>query len=287
MCITVFERTAYMKVNTIVKHISSIPWHSVEAIITLGFQRSHVVMINEAHNGDLRCIRTRMVGQQAIQSAHNAGVRHIAMEALSPKIPELLDEINHTKQLPQQDIERVGYYFKQPDMQVMVQTALTLGWTLIPYEVDINRKPANIAHKDNTDDAVTNWREEQQARNLIAALRQLPDDTKLLVWCGNSHNLKIVIPPSSTDPDCVAWVPMGYQFQQMSGIDPFVIDQTYSVRFPGDASHPGMIARLPEVEEVLVHFSGTAAVLYDDLFPVLKVHEGNDAYIISLDNEME
>ena len=267
--------------------ISSISWHSVEAIVAIGFQRSRVVMMNEAHHGDLRCIRTRVIGQRAIRFAHNIGVRHLAMEALSPDVPELLDEVNRTKQPLGQNIQRLGYYLKQPDMQTMVQIALDLGWTLVPYEADLTHKPADIAQKNNVDDAVTNWREEQQAYNLIDALRQLPDDIKLLVWCGNSHHLKIVVPPSSTDTNGVAWVPMGYQFQQLSGINPFVIDQILSVHFPGQPLNSWIENRLPLVEEQLREFGGTAGVLYDETPPILNVYKGNDAYIISLDNEME
>ena len=271
------------------EHIPSIPWHTIESIIDIAFQRSRVVMMNEAHHGDLRCIRTRVIGQRAIQAAHKAGVHYLAMEALSPDAPELLDEVNRIKQLPTQDTQHIGYYLKQVDMQAMVQSALNLGWTLIPYEVDMTRKPADIAQKDNTDDAVTNWREEQQARNLIATLRQLPDSTKLLVWCGNSHHLKIVVQPSSIDTTKVAWVPMGYQFKQLSGIDPFVIDQMYSVRFPGLPANQRTQDQLLLIAETLRGFGGTAGVLYNEIRTVLNmnIHEGNDAYIISLDNEME
>ncbi|MEM7564685.1 MAG: sulfate adenylyltransferase, partial [Pseudomonadota bacterium] len=41
-----------------------------------------VVMMNEAHNNMLRCIRTRLVGTQILVAAHQQGVRYLAMEAL-------------------------------------------------------------------------------------------------------------------------------------------------------------------------------------------------------------
>src|SRR6516164_8681716 len=37
----------------------------------------------------------------------------------------------------------------------------------------------------------------------------------LLVWCGNGH---------ATKEECGEWIPMGWHFRAMSGIDPFVID---------------------------------------------------------------
>ena len=38
----------------------------------------------------------------------------------------------------------------------------------------------------------------------------------LLVWCGNSHASKV---------EHEEWIPMGWHFRDMSGVDPFVIDQ--------------------------------------------------------------
>ncbi len=41
-------------------------WRTPEELITAGFGRSSVVMMNEAHSGLTRCIRTREVGQQIL-----------------------------------------------------------------------------------------------------------------------------------------------------------------------------------------------------------------------------
>ena len=57
-------------------------WCSVEELVRWGFAHAPVVMANEAHSGWARCIRTRDVGVRMIRSAHEAGVRRLAMEAL-------------------------------------------------------------------------------------------------------------------------------------------------------------------------------------------------------------
>ena len=187
-------------------------WRTPEELLEIGLRRSRVVMINEAHDGLKRCIRTRQIGQRILPTAHRAGVRHLAMEALSPFF---VDEANRTRQLPE---VKIGMgYLHQPDMRAFMQAALDLGWTLIPYEINFQEYPLNYPLSME----YTNFREEKQAKNLVQALQDLPSDTQLLVWCGNGHPTKVVVKE---------WLPMGYQFKQLSGIDPFVIDQTSTVK---------------------------------------------------------
>ena len=38
------------------------PWRTPEELVEIGFSRARVVMMNEAHSGDERCVRTREVG---------------------------------------------------------------------------------------------------------------------------------------------------------------------------------------------------------------------------------
>jgi hypothetical protein len=140
--------------------------------------------VNEAHDGMRRCVRTREIGLRLLPAAHAAGVRHLAMEAL------------------------YGPYLTQPEMQRFVDAAEELGWRLIPYEVDSMTS--------------SNEREEGQARNLTAALAQLPNDAPLLVWCGWGHLYKEGL--SGSD-----FRPMASRFWELSGIEPFSIDQTVTV----------------------------------------------------------
>lgn len=108
---------------------SSQIWRSPEEVVEIAFQRSSVVMMNEAHDGDKRCVRTRQIGQRILPVAHASGVRHLAMEALHPNFAK---QCNNTRLLPD---EKMGY-LSQPEMREFIQTALDLSWTLIPYEAD-------------------------------------------------------------------------------------------------------------------------------------------------------
>jgi len=40
------------------------------------------VIVNECHDGDRHCPRTRAIGRRLLPVAHQAGVRRLAMEAL-------------------------------------------------------------------------------------------------------------------------------------------------------------------------------------------------------------
>lgn len=209
-----------------------------EEILAIGLSRSRVVMMNEAHNGMQRCVRTREIGLRLLPAAHDAGVRHLAMEAL------------------------YGPYLAQPDMQRLVQGAEDLGWRLIPYEVKSMM--------------TTNEREEEQARNLTAAIAQLPKDAPLLVWCGNGHLYK----EPMFDWD---WRPMGHHFWEMSGVEPFAIDQTVTVEFePGQS---GAWYRLAAAHaDALEALGGTAGVLVKDA-PIAPSFV--DAVLLSTENALE
>ncbi len=78
----------------------------------LAIDRSRLVLINEAHNGNLRSIRTRHVGLRLVIAAHHSGVRHLAMEALPPFAAEIA---NRTRQLP----DAPGY-LGQPEMRELI-----------------------------------------------------------------------------------------------------------------------------------------------------------------------
>ncbi len=261
-------------------------WRTPEELVTIGFAQVRVVMMNEFHNGYLRCVRTREIGRRILPIAHQAGVRFLAMEALHR---EFAEEANYTRQVP----EVKQGYLAQPEMRALIQTALNLGWTLIPYEADFDKIPPELAQKEMMNQEVTNWREEVQARNIISALQTLPFDTKLLVWCGNGHHTKELLlvqkifrdgkffPKPENEPD---WTPMGYLFKQMSGVDPFTIHQEVLItpHLPLDL--------LKECKTDIEAFGGTVGFLKKGIpHPSLSsfaTHSG-DAFVVSTDNVME
>ncbi|MFD2587444.1 hypothetical protein ACFSQJ_10920 [Croceitalea marina] len=192
--------------------------HTIHEIVDSAFENSKVVMINEVHAGQKRNKRTRIVGQLALPKAHSHGVRTLAMEALTLPFAQ---EANRTRKVPLIDT-KFGY-LHQPDMMQLMQTALDLGWNLVPYE-DFDYKGASTIEAINA-------REKIQAQNLFEIFKKLPKNEKLLVWCGNSHLNK-----NPAEISMGTFFPMGYQFWKISGVEPFVIDQTPTVDLKGDGS---------------------------------------------------
>lgn len=249
------------------------PWRTIEELIEIGYQRSSVVMMNECHAEWFRCIRTRQIGQRILPTAHQLGVRHLAMEALYPSVVE---EVNRTRHLP---ADAWGY-LEQPEMRGFIQVALDLGWMLIAYEADFGQEPSGLSERQRN-----NWREEQQAHHLIEALATLPEEGKLLVWCGNNHHTKALVPAQSELDD--SWALMGHHFRMNSGLDPFVIDQSMTVQWPDLPKRPRREQWLKEITPTLATFGGTAGFLTEEAPSCLPVAPGNDAYVVSIDNAME
>jgi hypothetical protein len=220
-------------------------WQPVEDVVRWGFGQVPVVMANEAHSGLARSVRTRVIGARMIRAAHEAGVRRLAMEALhwpGRDVPGPTTALQDDH----------GGYLSQPEMRAMISTALDLGWTLWAYEHQFdaasNRDPAYLRSMEHT-----NWREREQATNLCRLLDAAPGEP-MLVWCGNGHASKHG--PSGCDED--EWIPMGWNFREMSGIDPFVIDR----------------------------LGGTAGILQAQAPPPLDVYTNVDALAVSTDNAL-
>jgi hypothetical protein len=242
-------------------------WRPVEELIQWGFAHAPVVMANEAHSGLARCIRTRDVGVRMIRAAHEAGVRRLAMEALTWPAQDTPGPI---RAIP----SAVEGYLAQPDMQRMITTALDLGWSLWAYEAIIeitaDTDPAELLSME-----FTNWREREQAGNLRRVLAAAPAEP-LLVWCGNGHASK------EGDDE---WVPMGQHFRAHSGIDPFVIDQTVTVAFHGEPQ-PWVRELLAPLGETLAAHGGTAGILRDQAPRPLNSRTDVDALVVSTDNAL-
>jgi hypothetical protein len=243
-----------------------------EELVAIGFGRSHVVMMNEAHSAWQRCIRTREVGRRVLPVAYAAGARFLAMEALWPTVAA---EANRARHVPESD--HLGY-IGQPEMRQIVQDGLDLGFTLLAYEASREDEFVRPG-EDPMGMAATNRREAIQARNLVQALAALPPDAKLLVWCGNGHLVKAPLRQ---------WSPMGYQFQVQSGVAPFTISQTRTVAFPGmpDAACASVERLAEEYGPQLLIRGGTAGWLTEEAPPHLR-RSLEDAFLLSVHNHLE
>lgn len=71
---------------------------SPEELARIGFDRSRVMIVNECHDGDRHCPRTRAIGRRLLPIAHEAGVRHLAMEALTACARDLRPAASNARQ---------------------------------------------------------------------------------------------------------------------------------------------------------------------------------------------
>jgi hypothetical protein len=242
-------------------------WRTPQELVQEGFGRGRVVMLNEAHDGITRCVRTRQLGRQVLPSAHAMGVRHLAMEALRVGDAEAA---NATRRPP----DATSGYLAQPDMAALIRAALELGWTLWRYEADVHHAPAALVDQGLGSQAFTNWRELEQARNLAAVFAGLAASDRLLVWCGNGHACRVA---------GEGWSSMGYEFAALVAEGAFVVDQTVTVAFPGlEQRHAALVA---ELAPILDRYGGTAGLLLEEAGP-LSCWPGVDALIVSTDNAM-
>ena len=238
-------------------------WRSPSELVTLGFQRAPLVMMNEGHNGMKRCVRTRRIGREILPAAHAAGCRALAMEAL---VNTAAGPTTYDGAPP-----RIGY-LEQPEMWDLVEAAVALGWKLVAYECSAGLAPPELF--GTTDEtryrgiAFTNWREAQQAEAILAAHAE---HGPLLVWCGNAHHRK----RPGTE-----WIPMGSVLAAKA--EAFCIDQLATVSLGGDDTPA--YALTPELAASLAPFDGTAGFLVEETPPGMRVITGFDAAILSTDN---
>ena len=246
-------------------------WRSPAELLQHALGRSRLVLMNEAHSGLRRCVRTREVGRRLLPLAHALGVRHLAMEALWDR--DVAACANGTRSLE----EGLDGYLAQPDMRALVATALELGWTLHGYEADVEvlRRSGPETWED------INWREQQQERNLGALVAAVPPAESVLAWCGNGHLCRRAGPVvHDGDPD-VMWTPMGSLVAGFCGFEPFAIDQTVTAAFEAEP------AWLEEYRDVLGAHGGTAGFLAGDAPEGLAwLGDAADAYLLSLDNAL-
>lgn len=172
---------------------------AIEAIAAAA-DKHQVIMINEEHRTPVH----RALTLQLLPVLYARGFRYFAAETLDEKDTEL-----NKRGYPTQ---KTGFYTADPVYADVIRTALKLGFHVIPYEYmkDCKPQPDNPMSCDDE-------RERGQAQNLFDRILKNDPKAKIFVHVGRSHNSKVRYEGQ--------FAFMGWYFREITGIDPFVIDQ--------------------------------------------------------------
>jgi len=152
---------------------------------------AQVVMINEAHDKPLH----RAFTYSLLDQLYQQGFRYLAMEMLGNSGTSSLKELNNT----------TGYYAQEPVAGELIRKAISLGYTLVPYE-----DTALQGHTSQQRDSI-------QAANIYKILQKDPK-ARILVHAGYGHISEVKLGDEM--------IPMGMAFKKLSGIDPLTVNQT-------------------------------------------------------------
>ena len=167
-----------------------------------------VVMVNEEHRTPFH----RALTLQMLARLYKQGFRYFAAETITsgnlPGAPE--DTELGRRGFP---VQMTGFYTSDPLYADVVRTALKLGFKVVPYEsIDVS-----CQSPDDNPEFCNDQRERGQAKNLVERILKTDPQAKILVHVGRGHNSKSAISKEFNF--------MAYYFRQLSGIEPFTIDQ--------------------------------------------------------------
>ena len=153
---------------------------------------ARVIFVNEAHH----VAQTRLLTLALLEPLRAKGFTYLAAETFSP-----FDSSLNARDYP---VRTSGYYSNEPLFGEVIREARRLGYTLVPYEA------IGVGGQDA--------RETGQATNLRDRIFREHPDAHVLVHAGYSHiNESGVLAGAK---------PMAIRFRELTGIDPFTIDQT-------------------------------------------------------------
>lgn len=177
---------------------------AINAILEMA-DKHQVIMINEAHHVPLH----RAFTLQLLDGLYRQGFRYFCAETLSAH-----DEALQTRGYP---TIQSGTYTAEPVYADLVRTALNLRYKVTPYECQ-DAPPQD--HSGNPIPAM-NIREQGQARNLKERILDKDPAAKIIVHAGYGHIYKKLQTRKQGELRCMALA-----FQELTGIEPFSIDQT-------------------------------------------------------------
>jgi hypothetical protein len=148
-------------------------------------------MINEAHHDP----RHRAFTLQLLEALREEGYRYFAAETLYAADTALTERGYPTAES--------GAYAVEPVFGSLIRAAIHLGYAVVAYE--------------SGDFESADARERGQAANLQSRILDADPQAKILVHAGYGHIYKSALP---------GVIPMAVRFQELTGIEPFSVDQT-------------------------------------------------------------
>jgi len=148
-----------------------------------------IIIINEAHQQPMH----RVFTESLLAELYKEGYRYFGAEAISES-----DSLLNERKYP---TLQTGGYIQQPQYGNLIRTALALGFYVFAYDT-----MAGIEQ-----------REAGEARNIKKILDKDPS-AKIVIHCGFDHLAKTELPGFGK--------PMAMRLKDLTGIEPFCIDQT-------------------------------------------------------------
>ncbi|MDP4264355.1 MAG: hypothetical protein Q8941_17630 [Bacteroidota bacterium] len=153
-------------------------------------EQYRVVMINEDRAKPVH----RAFTYSLLEDLYKEGYHYLAMEMLNNLANHCLDSLNVF----------TGFYTNEPIAGELIRKALQTGYTLVSYEDTLAYRHTNTQ------------RDSIQAANIYSVIKKDPS-AKILVHAGSAH---------IGEEKTTGYIPMGYWFKKISGIDPFTVEQT-------------------------------------------------------------
>lgn len=177
--------------------------------IAINAAKAPITMINEAHDFPAH----RAFVMALLPKLKAAGYKYLAMETLSQPDDKGKNYLTSITQ-------RTGYYTSEPVFGELTRYALELGYTLIPYEYISPAYPNTNMADTALVAQLMHERDSMQAVNLLKAMHGHKDG-KILVLGGYAHTFEAWEKTLYWNP----FHPMGLYFKELSGINPFTINQ--------------------------------------------------------------
>jgi hypothetical protein len=155
-------------------------------------KKYHFLLINEAHHSQ----QNRAFTATLLRELWKNGYRYLALETLSHSDTGLIK-----RGYPRAG---TGTYIRDSVFGNLVREALSIGYSLIPYEA---QKNLFSSHTD---------RDREQAQNIYNATYRMDSVGKVIVHAGFSH---------ISEFGGIEYEPMGYQLGKLSGQEIFTVDQ--------------------------------------------------------------